>query len=54
MGRGDVQGGVAIVIGSVFLALGLIYDIGWLTGLSMLAVGAMFAVGFWIMPRSRA
>ena len=32
----------------------LVYDIGWLTGLSMLAVGAMFAVGFWIMPRSRA
>lgn len=44
----------AMVVGSVVVAAGLLYDIGWLTGLSMLAVGAMFAVGFWIMPKARA
>ncbi len=43
-----------IVVGAGIFALGFIYDVAWITGLAMLAVGGVFAVAFWLHPKARA
>ena len=43
-----------IVLGSGVFALGLINELGWVTGLAMMAVGGAFAVAFWLRPKAHA
>ena len=40
----------AIVLGAGIFALGFIYDLAWITGLAMLAIGAAFSLALWSSP----